>query len=388
MFHILQLSAGSLVSQNVLDSLEGRRDKILITGLDANYRSSRIYRCDKVYISPRIDSVDFENFLLKIIALEKPDIILPGGDHDVFFLSGLLDKYPHLSDIIPVGSIKAASIINDKALSYHFSLEYGLPFADTFVLEGSKIQDVVQWADKVAYPLIAKPRKGYASLGVKFVVNRNQLTELWKDSHGKEYILQELLVYTEDIEKYIVDFQSQIKMGVPLFAYIPDHEEYTAQTCILPNGSVAEIFTSITDMVMGKCESSMYIDDSELKNVAEKFANAISNIGWRGMFNLQLKKTVKGYVAYEMNGRMSGSTSARALVGYDEIAILANMYCGYKISPKKRYERMDGYISRSPSDYFVVYKNLNQLNTNGVWENPLSEKHISSIALEKNEFLD
>lgn len=373
MFRILLLSAGSLLGQNVLDSIKNRRNKIKITGLDSDPESPRIYRCDKVYISPLTEAKKFENFVLNIINIEKPQLVLPGGDRDVLFLSKLIDKHPVLARIIPLGNSKAAEIINDKALSYKFSIEHNLPFAKTLILDNCNINDAINWAKKVKYPLIAKPKKGYGSLGVKFVINEDQLIELVKQ-YSESYLLQELLDYSNEKKEYIEQIQIQIKSGIPLFTYFPDYFEYTAQTCILPDGSHSEIFTSLTSMIVGKCEKSEYFVDNEFLNVAKKFATAISKIGWRGMFNLQCKKTINGYIAYEMNGRMSGSSSARELMGYDEIGLLSKYYSGYDISSNAAYERTSGYIARSLTDYYIKYNDVKKLKTNLIWEiQPISD---------------
>ena len=361
------LSAGSLLGQNMLDALAKRRHKVQIIGLDANAFSARIYRCDKVYLSPLTASPFFESFLLQIINAEKPHLVLPGGDQDVVFLSRFKEKYPELSNLLPVGSSNAAAIINDKALSYSIAVKHKLPFASTLVLESTSLKAALKWATDISYPLIAKPRNGYASLGVKFIVDESQVEELF-NHHQYQYILQEILDYNQETEDYIRSFQKQIKSGIPLFTYLPDHHEYTAQTCILPDGNIDKIFTSITSMIIGRCEKSVQIDNIELTSVSLAYARAMASEGWRGMLNLQLKLTNKGFIAYEMNGRMSGSTSARELVGYDEIGLVAKHFAGFDISSYASASNSDGFVYRSLTDYYVSNSAPEELAKNKVWQ--------------------
>ena len=70
---------------------------------------------------------------------------------------------------------------------------------------------------------------------------------------------------------------------------------------------------------MGKPERSERIDDSELLEVGLAYARAIRAEGWIGPFNAQFKRTQEGqFVGFELNGRITGSSAARALSGFDE----------------------------------------------------------------------
>src|SRR5207248_638867 len=112
---LLILSAGSLLGQNILDALEHRRRQIEVIGADAQAENGRLFRCDRAYLVPPIEEeTAFEKRLLEVIALEEPDLIIPGRDHDVLFLSQFRSRQPQWASRIPCGTYEAARIMQDK----------------------------------------------------------------------------------------------------------------------------------------------------------------------------------------------------------------------------------------------------------------------------------
>jgi carbamoyl-phosphate synthase large subunit len=367
MFHIAVLSVGSLLGQNILDLSEGRRKNIRITGLNTNCDNPRVFRCDKAIKSPPANSDHFEDFILSVISGEKPDLVLAGRDLDTVFLSKLVEKYPELNSIIPAGSSYAAEIMNDKALSYQFAIDNDLPFADTRIMKNENYQSIKDWCERKGYPVFAKPTEGFGSLGCKFIMDESQLTELFRN-HKADYILQEVLDFNEDKKNYIKTFNHEIKSGIPVFTQLPDHFQYAGQTCIFPDGTFDRIFTSVSLMILGRCERAERFEDIRFTGIVRKFAVAISEAGWRGMFNIQCKKNHGEFIPHEMNGRMSGSTSARRWMGYDELRILIQSFKGIDIGQDERdILHEDGFVYRSLTDYFIPYNAIHDFEGKGFW---------------------
>lgn len=128
MIRLMILSAGGLAAQNILDSLESRRSEVITIGLDASGTHSRISLYDNAHlVSQATNKEDLEKQLLKLIDSENPDMILPGADHDVLFLSSFKEKYSEYQNLIPCGSNDMAKVISDKWLSYQFCIQENLP---------------------------------------------------------------------------------------------------------------------------------------------------------------------------------------------------------------------------------------------------------------------
>lgn len=366
-FHILILSTGSLLGQNILDTLEGRRHKVQVTGADCSSGNPRVFRCDKAYKAPPISTPEFKGFFYDLVEKEQPDMILPGRDHDVLELSEYAQLWPEIKKRIPCGAVEAVKIMNNKGLSFRFAKEYNLPFAETFVINQNP-NEALSWAEVIGYPLLAKPSEGYGSLGIKIILDDKQLTTfLGRNPQG--FILQEVLDLSIDTRRLIENFVKESDTGVPFFFHLPEENQFAGQTIIRPDGSVGEVFTSRSLMVLGRCERSKRWEDPQFTETTRFFAEAIANAGWRGMFNLQCRRTEGGYIGIEMNGRMSGSTSARRWLGYDEIRELILAFYQYDIGADSRSLRdTKGTVYRSLTDYFVSERDRKDFDDKKVWE--------------------
>ena len=386
-FHILIISVGSLLGQNLLDTLENRRSSIRVTGMNTVGDNQRVFRCDKAYKSPLSNSPDFLEFLQEIIEKERPDMILPGRDYDVMALAKLVRSMPALQKLVPGGTIEAANIMNDKGESYRFAQAYNLPFAASFILGEGKAEEARVWAQRYGFPLLAKPREGFGSLGIRTICGESQLEALLhSDSEG--FMLQEVLGASEEWHKSIASFSREVAAGIPLFFHTPDANQFAGQTIIRPDGSVGEIFTSRSVMVLGRCEKTMHWNDPDFIAVTRAYAEAIADAGWRGVFNLQCRQTSHGYIGVEMNGRMSGSTSARGWLGYDEMRTLIRDFYHIDIGSDARYpQNTPGTVYRYLTDYFVADKDAEVFNQTGVWMPDRTSLNIANQSIEKKRIL-
>ena len=55
MTKILIISVGSLVGQNILETLNNKRKEIKVVGTDASSEAANLYRCDSAYLTPMTD---------------------------------------------------------------------------------------------------------------------------------------------------------------------------------------------------------------------------------------------------------------------------------------------------------------------------------------------
>jgi carbamoyl-phosphate synthase large subunit len=74
---------------------------------------------------------------------------------------------------------------------------------------------------------------------------------------------------------------------------------------------------------------------SEILDVCTKIAK---NLDVRGAVNIQGRMTSDGFKVFEINPRFSGTTSIRAIMGYNEPDILLRRHLlGEKIEPNFKY---------------------------------------------------
>ena len=361
---ILIISVGSMVSQNILETLKHKRDQLYVVGTNAS-ADAPLYDCDKIYLTPlsELPPSDYADALSKVITDEKPDVVIPGRDIDVIILAMLKERFPDIADRFVAGAADLAQLMEDKWLSYEFATKEGLPFAETMIYDWTNNKEgVISFAEKHGFPLIAKPRKGFASKAVSFIVNQDQLSKIPSDG---TMIIQE---YLGDGSK-IIDFHKQINQdSLPLF-YSLEEVKYSMQMYVGKSGDLKGSIVTKHAMKNGVSAAVHIFENHGLDELIDTYYKGFARNGWYGPINVQLQKSSKtGELrAYEFNGRFTGATAGRYILGYDEVGfaleelspqpIHKDRSCGSQKSVLKQT-----YISSRPEYHMET---LNKLKT---WE--------------------
>jgi len=357
---IIITCVGSLVGQNVLDSLDNRRENLFIIGTNSLSEAANNFRCDKSYLTSKSVNVEvFIKELTEIIEEEKPDLVIPGRDEDVVILSQMAKILPKFKDKFLTGSENFAKCMDDKVKSYQFALKYDLSFAPTIqsgIVDSEK--KALKLIAEYGFPVIAKPNKGNGSRGVWVVLNKTQLDRIIIEP---DFAIQPLFGQLDNLS-------FDTRFGLPLFWEIPETRLFASQVLINKNGDIDSVFCFISKMVNGKCERMDRNEDEELISVVRSFAEAAIIEGWRGPFNIQLKSDAKhGFQVIEMNGRFSGGTSGRYHFGFDEVALVLEDWIGEGVILKKQLPIGVNVVTKILSDFEITQANVDSLDSNRVW---------------------
>lgn len=354
-------SVGSLVGQNILDALEGRRAGVRVIGINSLAEAASNFRCDICYTAPMASNEEqYRARLLEIMASELPDLVLAGRDDDVSALAAIRERNPRLAAGIVCGSLGAARTMEDKLLSYHFARQRGLPFADT--ASGDEI-DLRKLVVRCGYPLIAKPRRGYGSRGARLIQNEEQLA---RAAALKDYVFQEYINPPSELNASIPD----LRIGVPLFYSLPELWQYALQAVIAPSGEVVGTCCMVNDvLVAGRSEQNSLADDPALIEGVRGYALALADIGWVGTLILQGRRTEGGrFVAFEINGRLGGSISSLLHLGFDQLGLVAHHFAGAQRLAASPFLGGTGVtVYKSLCDFPVRHEDVATLKKNGVW---------------------
>lgn len=340
MHKILFLSGGSLVGQNVLSALASRRDSLYLIATNSQADEPALYDYDEVYLVPPIneDPELFHSRFDKLLASTSPDLVIPCRDDDVLFLSSYLVSHPELKNKLLCGPYAIANAMLDKALSFDFSQQLGIPFAPTIQTD-APWDAILAFMVKNHFPLIAKPRKGFASGGVKILFSTEQAATL---KGNKDYILQQYIGHPKPIETVVEKFRTE---GVPLF-YSFEETKISIQGCISPDANVDAVFITRHLMKNGKSVRVEKLPNPVYDSLAKEWVEKIAAAGWRGPLNIQCQLDRNGDLAvFEYNGRFTGATGARVLLGYDEVGLIFQSWLGRALPPPV-----------GPSDYTFVKK--------------------------------
>lgn len=320
---LLLLSGANLVGQNILAALSGIRSRVHLTAINSVAAEPTLFNFDEVFLSRGLSEEPdlFEHLFQDVLESNAPDLVIPCRDDDVSFLARMRESRPERSARFLCGSAATATAMLDKEMSWNFSRLHGLPFVETISAEASP-ESITCFAQEHGFPLIAKPRQGFASRGVFLVLDHEQLSQIVGTSG---YILQKFLGDATAIRNYA---KSVATRGIPLF-HTFEPIKLSIQSLIAPDGRVAGMISTRNTMRQGRSDKVTLADDPEVTRLGELCAKVFSEQGWRGPLNIQCQRDLSGELCiYEYNGRFTGATSARYLLGFDEVGLAIETFCG------------------------------------------------------------
>lgn len=359
-YKIFITSVGSLVGQNILDALENRRSRIFIAGTNSLAEAPGNVRCDQTWLVPEANSrQDYKTCLLSLFSSEKPDLVIPGRDDDVVILAELAQDHPEMADIFLVGCREMALVMDDKFASAAFAEQHGLPFAETVASDDIEARGKIYGLlEKYGFPLIAKPRAGNGSKGVLMLTTTSHIENIVGVS---DYAIQPMIDPPENREL-------DLTLGLPFFWGVSETRLYGVQHLIDRAGQIDSGCGFLAKMVMGRCERLQRCDDAGLLRVARRYAESAASCGWRGPINLQFKKNRDGeFIAIELNGRFTGGTSARCLLGFDEVGTVLNTWLGPDAVERRPISGQTSVVIKSLSDFPLDDAALRTLQLEGKW---------------------
>jgi len=363
---MLIVSVGSLVGQNILDSLEyvdfPRRHLFEITGTNSVAENANMFRCDRSYLVPPTASLEFDAEMVRVIREVEPEVILSARDADTASIWRLLESDPSLLGKFPYGNLATIEAALDKWRSWEFARRNGLPMAETFLVgvanDGAALAAFI---DKVGFPFIAKPAQGFASKGVYLVRNVEEAAQFEKFGG---YIFQEYLGCPDELDEYF-----QLLAGPPpLFCEVPGVAHHTCHVPIGPDGELGEVYVLRNHHHFGAVTKLRRVVHLELEALALRYAECMSEEGGWGLLSIQFRPDRHGeYKAQEMNFRTTGSTFARLMMGQDEVGLLMDWLYPERGVPRHKVEDggFDTLVMKSLNSYKVPISGVGQLQEQG-----------------------
>lgn len=356
---LLLLSGTSHVGQGVLAAVADRRAdvEVIATGSVAGDLAQVDF--DGAYLVPETatDPRGFAQRLLDIVARERPALIIPCRDDDVLALAELRVAHSELPALC--GDPEPARTMGDKWLSAKFAAAQGLPFAPTFVRESGASH--AAFVSAIGYPLIAKPRHGASSGGVRLVTNATQLEAALASD---DCLLQQYLGDPADVSRFLDDVAAT---GLPLF-FSFERRMRSLQALIAPDGRVAQVVCTSTIMRHGRSERLQLDPDPRASALGLRCARAFAAAGWRGPLNVQCQVTPDGGLAiHEFNGRFTGATAARRLLGRDEVGPAIEAFTGRRWSTGPAATAFPAEVVRVPFALGPDPERLRCIERDGCW---------------------
>lgn len=306
---LLVTSAGSGVGSALMTAIAHSVHPYRVIVLNSHDVTPVFSQADAAYLSPLTSEVEaFKTRLLEVVAQEKPELLLAGRDEELPLLAQWKSELAALNCNVPGASSVLMSACTDKYLTWK-KLKNIIPVVPT-AHTPSEIEALIC---TYGFPVVLKPRSGFASKGV-IVAKTRALLEAFLAEATLAYIVQPLL--RPDIEQ-------------PLFP------EYSGQILIGHDGSDLHCFASSIRVEQGQTTHLQTLSPqhpfAQFLNMA---AQHMIQAGFRGPYNIQAMKNAQGaFLCFEINARCTGLTGLRAQLGWNEVDWLYDSFV-HQIAPQ------------------------------------------------------
>lgn len=333
---ILVTGAGGNVAQGILKALAACGLAQWVVGTDANPLSVGLYLVDKGYVIPKADQPQFAPQMVDILNQEAIDLVMVGADAETIHLARNCGEIESRTKAkILVSPFEVVSRCHDKWQTALWFGQQGLNHPRTVLAD-----DPVGVAALVAeegFPLVVKPRQGFASSGLVLAHSREEL-------HGA-----------------VARWGSQ---GI-VQAYLDnDAAEFTASTFSSRPGQVDTIIVLRRELLQGTSYRMEPVFDPALSQAVRLWAE---KMGVLGPANFQFRLTPEGPNCFEINARFSGTTGVRFLLGYNDVELaIRGFLLGEKIVQP---EIKGGVVLRYWSELYLPEGNMATLSQARVLSN-------------------
>ena len=278
------------------ESLKGK-GKIFAT--DCSKYAPALYDADNFFILPSIDNNNYKEELLKICLVNNVKAVVSLNDKELPILAELKNDFNERGIKLIVSNPKVIDICFDKYKTYIFLKEDKLPYPKTFISLDEALREIK--AKTLEFPLLIKPRKGSASLGIKKVFDIKEL----RDSFNvyDNLIIQEFLQGDE----YGVDVFSNSNLK-PVSVFIKRKIKMRAGE---------------TDKAITVCDNKMI----------EFINNLVKKLGLYGPGDIDLFKRGNEYIVMEINPRFGGGYPMSHAVGAEFPEKIIKLVNGEPLEP-------------------------------------------------------
>tara|TARA_B100000780_G_scaffold155209_1_gene108547 strand:+ start:1339 stop:2274 length:936 start_codon:yes stop_codon:yes gene_type:complete len=229
---------------------------------------------DQCKIAPKAKEKIYLDWLSKYILEHKIDLFIPSSEDEINIISK--SKLLNIENAkILINSSHLISTCLDKHETLSFLKQKGISVPNHGLVGADFPTD---------FPIIAKPRSGQGSRGLHVI---SKIEEYENCKEGA--VWQEMLT--------------------------PASEEYTCAVYVSPSGTHRNLLMK-RQLAGGFTQKGEVVDDLEIESYVKSIAKALD---FRGVINIQLRKTKSGPLIFEINPRLSSTLVFRDLMGFQDL---------------------------------------------------------------------
>jgi carbamoyl-phosphate synthase large subunit len=184
---VLVTGVGAIIGYGAVNSLRLGRYPLKIVGLDIHAHAVGQHWCDAFEQAPPVADPGYAGFLREVIARHGVELVIPGIEQDVSFLSRNREAFADCGARLALNDAELVRLAQDKWLTREALLARGLPAIDS--VTGGSFDEI---AERLGVPFLVKPRRSYASKGVVVASDAADLA-YWQRRLGDDFMAQRIV---------------------------------------------------------------------------------------------------------------------------------------------------------------------------------------------------
>jgi len=320
----------------ILKALKMSELNYKIVGCDITPYSSGLQEVDYPYVVPLAKDIAYIDTILDICEKHDVKMLFHGSESELLTMANERFWIEREGIILPINSDETIKTCMHKFETISFLRKNGFPHLSSVLVSDSDDIEIVFGM----LPVVLKP--SFNSGGSKNVL----LVQTF----------QELAAFAMSFDSYPIMI-AQEYIGT-------SNDEYTVGILCDMDGNLINSIAVKRDINSSMSRrlkiDNQYVISSGISQgrigrfpeVTETCEQIALKLGCRGAMNLQCRLVDGKVYVFEINPRFSGTTSLRAMVGYNEPDILIRKHIlGEDIEPHFAYK--EGYIARSLKETFI-----------------------------------
>ncbi|CAB3898154.1 ATP-grasp domain-containing protein [Achromobacter sp. CF-sbj1-Ac2-l] len=301
--------------EQILKALRMASTPYLLVGGDMNPFSKGLAEVDIPYILPPAKDPRYIDSLLRLCRKHSIKAMFHGSEPELKVMSANRDLIKEAGVFLPINPAHVIDLCMDKAKTSEWLAAHGFDVPRTVQINDLSDLDKVDF-----FPAVLKPSVGSGgSANIFLAQDRKELNFLGMSllENIGPYIVQEYVGNTESEFTVGVLFDmngrllNSIAVRRMILSGLSNRVRVKNRTGDMSLGEILAISSGVSQGDVGAFP--------EVTGVCEKIA---TELGCQGAVNIQCRLAGGKVYVFEINPRFSGTTSLRAMVGYNEPDVL------------------------------------------------------------------
>lgn len=330
--------------EQILKALRMSPTPYEIVGCDMSPLSKGLIEVDHAYVVPPASDSAYVPRLLEICDKHQVKAVFHGSEPELIVMSRERERFRKAGILLPINPKRVIDLCMDKWETAKFLLENGFNCPKTVRVASRDDIKKIEFLPAILKPstggggsfntFLAQTRRELLLLGEYLLNYENDfIVQQYMGRHDAEYTVGVLLSMDGQLINSIAvkrNLDSSLSVRTKV-------RNLTGDSSL---GSILAISSGISQGEIGRFP--------DVTTSCEKIA---LRLGCRGAVNFQCRLVGKTPYVFEINPRFSGTTSLRAMVGYNEPDILIRMHVLGE-DPKHRFGYKHGVILRGLQELF------------------------------------